>query len=172
MARKRFIRGGRQVRETVWLGIVETVTALGSPNAAAIINTMSASINALRPFTIVRVHGFLGIRSDQIVADESYDVALGMAVVSDQALAVGITAVPTPFTELDSDLWFVHQMLMGRQEIATAVGIVPLRPWIQYQSKAMRKVNENSGIAFVAEGSSVSSGTVVHHAARMLIKLH
>jgi len=39
------------------------------------------------------------VRSDQFVATEGYEIAIGMAVVSDQALAIGVTAVPTPFTD-------------------------------------------------------------------------
>jgi len=103
-----FIRGGRSVRETEWIGINETITSLAGPGAATLIGTFSAAALALRPFTIVRTVGFLGIRSDQAVADESYDVALGMAIVSDQASAAGINSVPTGWLDLESDLFFVH----------------------------------------------------------------
>ena len=34
-------------------------------------------------------------------------------MVSDQAVAVGVSAIPTPVTELSSDLWFVHQWIMN-----------------------------------------------------------
>jgi len=174
MARKSgFIRrGNRMVRETMWVGSTETITALGSASTASIINTLGAGLLAIRPFTIVRTHGFFGIRSDQSAADESYDAALGDCVVSDEAAAIGVTAIPLPWTGLGSDLFYNHQMLMGRFEVATAVGVVPLRPWMHYQSKAMRKVNDDQDIMTVIQTSSISSGVIVHHAARALIKLH
>ena len=85
MARTRFVtRGGRQVRATAWVAITETITALGGgANVAVLINTSGAGLNAIRPFTIVRTRGIFCIRSDQQIADESYDAALGYCVVSD-----------------------------------------------------------------------------------------
>ncbi len=174
MARRRsFPRGGRQVRETLWLGIDEVVQTLASANTAALINSLNAAALALRPFTITRTVGFFGVRSDQTATSETYDGAVGMAVVSDQASAIGITAVPTPWTDLGSDLFFTHQMLMGRFLDLTAAGFeMNALTWIQYESKAMRRVNEDQDIVVTVEGSSLSAGCAVHHAARILVKLH
>ncbi len=95
MARRgRVFRSGRQVRETLWVGITESVTTLASANSAFLINSGNAALLALRPFTIVRTLGYFATRSDQTGASENYDAALGISVVSDQALAIGITAVP------------------------------------------------------------------------------
>jgi len=166
-------RGNRQVRESLWIGIGTTITNLAAASTAAQINSLNAAALALRPFTVVRTRGFFGIRSDQIAADESYDAALGYAVVSDQAIAIGVTALPTPQTDLGSDLFFVHQMLMGRLEFVSASDTIPqMLTWVQYDSKAMRKVNDDSDLAFVIESSALSTGVTVHHEARMLVKLH
>ena len=176
MARNRariLTRGGRSVRETMWIFITETVTTLSSSNAATLINVLNAAALALRPFTIVRTHGVFGVRSDQTATSETYDGAVGMSVVSQQATGVGITAVPTPYLDMGSDLFFVHQMMVGRFLDLTAAGFeMNALTWWQYESKAMRKVNDDQDIAVVVETSSLSSGAAVHHAARMLIKLH
>ena len=168
-----FLRGGRQVRESLWIGLGANVASLAAASSATILNSLNAAALALRPFTIVRSRGFFGIRSDQIAADENYDVALGFAVVSDQALAAGITAVPTPHTDIGSDLFYVYEALMGRFEFSSAVGIEQnLLTWVHYDSKAMRRVNDDQDISFVVETSAVSSGAMVHHSGRFLVKLH
>ncbi len=174
MARsRRIFRGGRQVRETLWIGVAETVTTLASANTATIINVASAGVDALRPFTVVRSVGFMGIRSDQTATSETYDAAIGFSVVTDQAAAIGVTAVPTPWTDLGSDSFFVHQMLMQRFLFISGVGVESgMLSWMHYESKAMRRVNDDQTVAFVVEGSSLSAGSVIHHAGRQLVKLH
>jgi len=173
MPRKRFVRGGKSVRETSWVFVDPTVTQLAAANTAVIVGISNAALLALRPFTVIRVHGFFGISADQATADESIAAAVGYSVVSDQAGAIGVTAVPTPFTDLGSDLWFVHQIMMARTEFQSGTGVNfnTVRGGA-YQSKAMRKVNDDETIAITIETASTSSGLFVHHAARMLIKLH
>ena len=106
------MRSGGRKRETIWFG--------GAPFSAAVATTgvnlvtsLNAAALALRPFTIVRTRGVLRFSSDQEAATESWGGSFGMAVVSDQASAVGVTAVPTPTTENSSDLWFVYEFAPG-----------------------------------------------------------
>ena len=170
---RRVMRGGRSVRQTLWVGIGESITALTSANSAALIGVGNAALLALRPFTIVRTRGVYAVRSDQTGASENFSAALGACVVSDQANAIGITAVPTPFTDLGSDLFFLHQIYANRFEFISGVGIeANSAGLIQYDSKAMRKVPDGSDISFTIEASSVSLGVSIFHAGRMLIKLH
>ena len=125
MARK-FTRGrgrlGGPCRETAWL-FVDTVesTMAGAPTAV-LANSLNASALALRPFTIVRTRGVFFVNSDQIVANESYGADRGYAVVSDQAAAIGVTAVPTPLTDMGSDLFFVYEQVFMRAAIASGAG--------------------------------------------------
>ena len=83
---------------------------------------------------------------------------------------IGVTGVPTPITDLGSDLWMLHQIFMGhessltdRTEDATHYSI---------QSKAMRKVNNDQDFLVVAELSSAGNGFVLSTGGRVLIKLH
>ena len=82
----------------------DTLTASGG----TILGSLNATALALRPFTIVRQHYFLMLRSDQAAAAERQFGAFGCVVVSDQAEAVGVTAIPTPITDAGSDLWMLH----------------------------------------------------------------
>ncbi len=172
---RRFTRGRGRLgspRITSWVGVTETITSLGGGGSiAALIGSMNASLLATRPFTIIRVRGFFGIRSDQVAASESYDAAMGYSIVTDQASAIGVTAVPTPFTDQPSDMFFVYEALMGRFQDQTAAGFHDnALTWMHYDSKAMRKVNDDQDLALTVESSTLSVGTIVHHTARMLIK--
>jgi len=138
-----------------------------------VINSANAALLALRPFTVTRTRGFLHVESDQVAGDESYQVALGCCVVSDQASAIGVTAVPTPFTDLGSDLWFVHEILASSFEILSAVGVeTATGVFARVDSKAMRRVEEGQDVLTVIENSSLGSGSSVNFAGRSLIKLH
>jgi len=168
------LRGGRNVRETVWgdVGTVEAVMT-GAPTAI-LINQLNAAALALRPFTVVRVRGVISVRSDQVAATESFIGDLGYAIVSEQAAGIGVTAVPTPLTDKDSDLFFVYQQVIGRINVGSGAGTgVPTDggvQWIQYDSKAMRKVNESEQMVITTENEL--SGCNLVHSARFLMKLH
>ncbi len=165
------LRGGVMRRETVWVEIAATNTALGAASTAVLFTGFSATLLALRPFTIVRTRGSWLVSSDQNSATETQMVALGMAVVSDQALAIGVTAVPTPFTDLSSDLFFLHEIATRRLEFITGIGAV-WQVGMPFDSKAMRKVEEGADVALSIETSGVSDGANVSKSGRMLIKLH
>jgi hypothetical protein len=94
-------------------------------------------------------------------------------VVTDQASAIGVTAVPTPTTDLGSDSWYVHETLMGRFEFVSGVGVNPhagIRA--SYDSKGMRRVEDGFTIVTVSETLSNVASAVMNHQARFLIKLH
>ena len=166
--RRTVVRGGRSSkRESQWLDIAFVATTLTTPGGT-ITNSASAAVLALRPFTIIRVHMEIFVISDQAAAIEQQAGAYGLAVVSDQALAIGITAVPTPVTDMGSDLWFLHQIYFVNSSSLTDRSM----PGQKYSidSKAMRKVNDDQDIAFVAETSAVAAGAILFTAGRMLVK--
>ncbi len=175
MARKsgHFLRGGRMRRESMWIGVSEARVTAAAANTATLVTSLSASALALRPFTIVRSLIFMAIRSDQAAATENFDVAYGEAVVSDQSTAIGVTAVPTPFTDLGSDLWYLHQIMSGHFTFITGAGVLNDDSlWTQIDSRAMRKVNDDQDVIGVLENSSLSAGSTTFLAGRQLIKLH
>ncbi len=166
-------RGGRMVRETAWVGVTEVNIVLSGANSSAIQNSASASLLNLRPFTVVRSRIEWFCKSDQTVGLERYQAALGFAVVSDQALAIGVTAVPTPFNDIHSDLWFMHEIIAGSFTFVSGVGFEPVGGiYKSIDSRAMRKVEDGQDIALVIENSGISLGTDNMTAGRLLIKLH
>ena len=175
MARKsgRIFRGGRQVRETRWLDIDPIQTGLGAASTAAVTHSLNAVELALRPFTVVRTRGNLHLISDQVSASELQSVAFGIAVVSEQAAAIGVTAVPTPETDRSSDLWFVYEGMTNFYDFRTAAGFDSQGGLSRdYDSKAMRKVQDGEDIVVVIETSSISLGASFLVSGRMLVKLH
>ena len=168
-----FFRGGRAVRETSWFGISPTNTNLPAANSAILFTGLTAGLLAMRPFTVIRTRGFWHISSDQEIADEVQQVGMSLSVVSDQALAIGITAVPTPFADVESDLFFMYELLTTRFLLGSAVGFAgDFGVGAKFDSRAMRKVEEGQDLAYVLEAASTSNGTNVQKAGRVLIKLH
>ena len=169
----RVFRGGSFRRETQWLagGPVRNTLAVGS--TAVLTQSLTAAELALRPFTIVRTRGILHVESDQTAAQEFMHAGIGMCVVSDQAIAIGVTAIPTPMTDRVSDLWFLYEEIFNSFLFGDATGfITPAGVRSVFDSRAMRKVEEGEDIAVVKETSAISTGAIVTSAFRMLIKLH
>jgi len=109
------------------------------------------------------------IATDQSSTLEDQVVGFGLAVVSDEAVAVGVSAVPTPITEMASHLWFLHTILFAdASNVAASVRPATRR---SIDSKAMRKVEVGSDIIVVAEvPAGVSDGTEITVGGRMLVK--
>ncbi len=172
MARKsgHVMRGGRLRRQSLWFGnqMSDTnVTAIGG----TIIISANAALLALRPFTIVRTYSELNIRTDNPAGSENYAGAYGSCIVSDQASAIGVTAIPTPVSDSGSDLWYVHQFMMGAN-IFTTSGATMNGVGYHIDSKAMRKVDDDEDVLHVIEFSGIGSGMNIMFGGRQLIKLH
>ncbi len=160
-----------QRRETSWIDVVASDTTLAAAGTQVLINSLNAAALALRPFTVVRTRGTWLVTSDQNAATESFFGNLGAAVVSEQASTVGIGGIPTPATERGSDLFFVLETWPGFLRFGSAIGSQVEVPR-EYDSRAMRKVNDDQDIVFVLEAGLIGSGIDVQHVARFLIKLH
>jgi len=169
MARKFMVRSTVAKRKSLWLGFQPVSVSINTATSTLLFS-LSAAALALRPFTIIRSHFEVMVRSDQSAALEAQVTAIGLAVVSDQAVSVGVTAVPTPITELGSSLWFVHRLMFG--ESNSLIDLVKPQLNVAIDSKAMRKVEVGSDIVVVIENASVggSGGAIILTSGRMLIK--
>ena len=169
---RRFTRGraGRP-RSTFWLR-----TDLGSGGAfwkslgaaTAVIDQSLAGVGS--DLTIVRTRGMLGVKSDQVAATEEPFGAYGVAIVSEQALAIGATAVPLPYTDADSDQWLVHGYFMADVTAGDATGFTPLATRTDFDSKAMRKIVPGESVVFMLENGSSADGMVYTYNFAMLFK--
>ncbi len=167
--RGRSTRPGRVVkRKSLWIGFGPFTDILGSNTTAIFVASLNAAALAFRPFTIVRSHFVFRIISDQAAAAEEQTSAIGGVVVSEQSVAIGISALPTPVIDSDSSLFFLHQYLMADQ--SSTVDLAKPGQIYQVDSKAMRKVELGQDIAFTLEGGGINGGATIASAGRILIK--
>ena len=169
------MRSGGRVRETIWFGGAPFTQTLAAVTSVALVTQLNAAALALRPFTVVRSRGVLLVRSDQTAAGEAYGASYGSAVVSEQASAIGVTAVPTPTVDSNFDLWFIYEFILGRFDFGTAVGFTDVGIERIIDSKAMRKVEDGQDLVGVVEGPSSTAGadgSVIGGFVRHLVKLH
>ena len=150
MARPRagshFVRG--QKRLTAWSGLA----AQGYVFVADAGATLLSSIDFETSGTIVRARGQISIQPTSFAADENIVGAFGVGVVSVEARAVGVTAIPEPFSDADWGGWMVWTSFSYHFEFGSSVGQqFPNSVRIDIDSKAMRKVEPNSSLVFVVE---------------------
>ena len=145
-------------------------TQQGTSSASTLVFVLNAAALALRPFTIVRTHFSCHLGTDQTAALEQQSIAVGIAVVSTEAAAVGITAIPTPNTEAASSLWFVHQYAFADSS-DLASNVRRGETWLM-DSKAMRKVELGQDMVVVIEGGGLGSGQITSLGGRILVKLN
>ena len=60
----------RSGRKTFWFSGLHSSVALAA-GGATLISSLNAAALALRPFTIIRTRGFVGVTMDQVIASEN-----------------------------------------------------------------------------------------------------
>jgi len=125
--------------------------------------------------TLVRTRGHMNMWLDLVAAKtDGFVGAFGIGVVTSQAFAIGVTAMPTPFTDMDWDGWLFHQFVSIRG-LDPATDLNPDGPRFQrfeVDSKAMRKLKEDDTIFAMID--VVESGTATARLdfnSRVLFKL-
>ena len=162
-------------RATEWIGFVSTGEfQIAAPSTALVLGTISqVELADFVPFTLIRIRGWFSHRSDQAAASETYAGALGIAVVKEQARAVGGTSLPAPITDSGDDSWLYWTPFVGRIAVATSVGIVTeLYTNLIIDNKAMRKIADGDAFVVTAETAALGAGVNGLFFVRMLFKLH
>ena len=160
--RGRVSRGPR--RRTQWVGPADQNYVSVAAGGA----TLLALFSFAEAATIVRLRGQVSFHGAS-AADLSMAGAVGICMVSDEAFAAGVTAVPEPFTDADWSGWFWWQAFTGRFEVQDTTGSL-LQSWqIEIDSKVMRKVGPNETAVIVCE--SQSGAFQIATPVRMLVKL-
>ena len=162
-------RGPR--RQTDWVGTTQQgYVAVATTVKVAIASfTPDASANNMQMPTAIRNRGSISVRPNSTGADLDIVGAFGMCVVTQDALAVGITAIPGPFTDSQFDGWMVWQPFSLRVDFSDATGTRLFDRDYEIDSKAMRKVP--SGYALVQVAESFSGAFSISATIRTLMKL-
>jgi len=168
LRRSRVIGVRNAGRATNWVASFDdtSFTAIAASGAV-----LDQSFVITEDTTIVRTRGSLWVSSDQVAAAEEPFGALGMAVATDQATAIGVTALPTPITDEGSDNFFLWMPWLASVNIATAASIAN-NPYMRYDfdSKAMRKANSGDNVVVTLENASGAHGVRYILKFRMLFK--
>ena len=180
----RTARGGSLRRKTDW-GVGPCTGTGGSAQAVTSAGTLLATegVSASIPgLTLVRTRGELLIYLSSVAAPEDGFVgAMGIGVVTDEAFAAGVAAMPTPITDEGSDVWLYHTYFQviagGLMSGAAAVDRTSLNPATavfrrSIDSKAMRKVTVEDTLFATFEFAETGTATMqLHLCTRMLFKL-
>ena len=167
MARRSFgSRGHGSRRLTQWIGpALQEFVSVASTGA-----TLIGSAPFDEASTVVRVRGQATIQPGSFAADLNVVGAIGIGVVSSEALGVGVSAIPEPFTDADWGGWLLWRAFSFHLDVQTAAGF-DLNSALQLDldSKAMRKVGPNESIVLIAE--SQTGAFDISMPVRMLVKL-
>ena len=123
-------------------------------------------------FTVVRLRGRLELTMlTSSAPGAGFHGAFGIGVVAAPAFIAGITALPTPITELDWDGWMYHQVIgVTGQAAASPFGETSAIS-MEVDSKAMRKMDIQMIIFAAIEVVEIGAATAdVFFNSRMLVK--
>ena len=140
-------RSSGQRRLVQWIGPADQAFIAVASAGATLIGSASFTDKA----TIVRTRGGVRIQAQVATADVAIVGAFGVGIVSADALAVGITAIPGPFRDADWSGWYVWRSFSDRLEFQSASGTRFLTFGFEVDSKAMRKVGPLDALVIVAE---------------------
>ena len=161
-------------RKTQWeegphgdnVAISSTTSSLGT----SVVSVVSIGV------TVVRIRGYFnGILTLATAVGDGFRGAFGIGIASTAAIAVGSTAVPTPLTELGSDIWMYHRFFNTHgitATIADGVNAVAARIDFELDTKAMRKLDDPSFTLYsclevIEDGIATAN---FHWNTRMLVK--
>ncbi len=118
----------------------------------AVIGSVTVAEGSVLQSTLLRSRGMLSIFATPDAAADSTVVALGLIVVSANALAVGGTSVPGPIADQGADwLWHNYQPMDSMNATSAAGNNPGLYRLVEVDSKAMRRVPEDAAVALVGE---------------------
>ncbi len=166
--RTRVVGGGGRRAPTTWSRTVSTATLIVPAASKVVIVTFTLNNPGIGE-TVRRTRGSLLVGSDQASVIEPQLGATGAVVVSDLALAAGAASIPGPVTDAADDGWFMWQGFVLRQQ--SAAFQQPNSDVVRFDSKAMRRVEEGFGIAFMVENASPTFGLSVAIEISMLTSL-
>ncbi len=160
MANRQF----RQLRQSssrpnrTWAGSL-LAAAVAVPAASKVLLASFVLSNQGIDETVLRTLGEIAIESDQTAANEFQIGAVGMCVVTDTAIATGITALPDPVTDVSDDIWFMYSSFAYRFGLVTGAGFsAQFANVSHFDSKAKRVFSSGQSIAVVVANAHASHG--------------
>ncbi len=143
--------GGRRA-DYEWTGTSGRVDAIDIGTGTAAFVSV-ATFNG--PATMMRCRGEVFFQLDPAAADERAQIAVGLIVATDAAVAAGIAALPQPIAVPEAEWsWYGYATISSLAETAVVAGS-NLWARLEVDSKAMRKVKANEQLVMVCEVGTV-----------------
>ena len=151
-------RRSRSTPNRTWAGINAAVFTNVPAATKVLLGSFTLNNNGIDE-TVLWTVGSIAIKSDQAAASEDQIGAFGLYVVSNRALAIGLSAIPGPVTNASEDGWFVWQGFAQSFEFASGVGVeAQMMTQYPFDSKAKRVVGTGMGIAIMVENAHATHG--------------
>ena len=175
MARGRAPFRGRvqtsQRRQTAWSLGPEGTLAHTASAAQLVPTSVTATVEGL---TIVRIRGTFLIFLTSVGSNvDGLTGAVGIGIVTDEAIAAGVAAVPTPFSDDDDELWMWHHYFHCIGASTSSPSQQPAATVrMEIDSKAMRKLPQGNSLFAAVE--VVETGVIAGNSflnTRILVKL-
>ena len=142
-------------RKTTWAGFTQQGYVGVATTAKVLVASLDLAAFGLLAPTLVRSRGQVSLTGDATgTADSRVVGAFGMGIVSTDARAAGIASIPGPFSDSDWGGWAVLRPFSFVWEFGSNVGFARASVEIEVDSKAMRKIEANEELVFVAESQS------------------
>ena len=143
-------------------------------NTFVLANSIGAALfDDSLPLTLIRTRGRVLLKSDQLAINEQQQCLVGVAVVTQAALTLGVTAMPDPATDADGGMWQTYEPLFNVFDFQSAVGFQSDGGRVyEIDSKAMRKIDTGFALVLMVTNPSAGAGIQFAHDLRFLFKLH
>ena len=153
----------------MWVAPADQGFVVVGSNVKLLISSFDAEAGGAPRPTMVRNRGAVVHRPTALAADIEYSGAFGVGVVSAQAFAIGITALPGPWSDADWSGWMVWRSFAGAFDVTSDISRILLHTVLEVDSKAMRKIGPNDIVVTMAE--SATGGFDIFDGVRQLLKL-
>ena len=138
-------------RQVTWVGPADQGFVAVATGAKVILASFDPVSFGMDKPTVIRTRGQVAVRPEITTADLDLVGAIGLGIVSDEAFAAGVAAIPGPFDSADWDGWFVWQSFSYNYEFIDGTGF-NFSVWnFEVDSKAMRKVSDGETMVVVIE---------------------
>ncbi len=125
--------------------------------------TISGSLAFSIPATVLRWRGYWSAAFDETAqANDRMILTLGLAILSTDAVTLGVTAVPDPASEPEYPwIWWGEMALNSFGVIAdTTAGWGPSAQRQEIDSKAMRKIKPGESLLAIIQSTNASGAPV------------
>ncbi len=142
-------RTDRPRRLYEWSGSFAASTTAIPANSDVLV----ASATVTEAHTLMRAYLGLLVQTDQVAAAEEATGAVGIGIVSAEAFAIGITALPSPLTSMDFP-WWLHGF--WGFNIINGVSSNPFSR--ELETKSARKVTSGEVVVVIVSNGAAGFG--------------